>query len=123
MSLVRRIKSITNTVGEGVTSAAAVVSSATTKQKTTYPISNEKKGEINELRAALSDPSIDRDDNKKREVLQRVIGYMTMGLDTSKLFHSMIMCVHTKDIVQKKDGLPVHYSLCSSESRYCYSHY
>jgi len=44
MSLVRRIKSITNTVGEGVTSAAAVVSSATTKQKTTYPISNEKKG-------------------------------------------------------------------------------
>jgi signal transduction histidine kinase len=56
---------------------------------TTTPI--ERKSEINELRAALNDPTIDKDQEKKREVLQKVIGYMTMGLDTSKLFHSMIM--------------------------------
>jgi AP-4 complex subunit beta-1 len=67
---------------------------------TTTPI--ERKSEINELRAALNDPTIDKDQEKKREVLQKVIGYMTMGLDTSKLFHNMIMCVHTRDVVQKK---------------------
>ena len=98
MSLVRKIKSITNSVGEGVSSAATAVSNAASKTRSSsssssssYQMTPEKKGEINELRAALSDPSIDRDDARKREVLTRVIGYMTMGLDTSKLFHNMIM--------------------------------
>ncbi|EFC43171.1 predicted protein, partial [Naegleria gruberi] len=60
------------------------------------------KGEIQELKQLLSDPTIDNDQTKKREVLQRVIGFTTMGLDTSKLFDRMIMGVNTKDIVQKK---------------------
>jgi AP-4 complex subunit beta-1 len=62
----------------------------------------DKKGEINELKAALSDPNIEKDQNKKRELLQKVIWYVTMGLDTSKLFDKMILNVNTKDVVQKK---------------------
>eukprot|EP01027_Heterolobosea_sp_BB2_P014402 GEZU01020688.1.p1 GENE.GEZU01020688.1~~GEZU01020688.1.p1 ORF type:complete len:368 (-),score=81.66 GEZU01020688.1:63-1166(-) len=62
----------------------------------------DKKGEIAELKAALRDPTIEKDKIKRRELLQRVVGYMTMGLDTSRLFSEMILAVHTKDLVQKK---------------------
>jgi hypothetical protein len=51
----------------------------------------EKKGEINDLKDALSDPNIEKDQEKKRELLQRVIAYVTMGVDTSKLFENMIL--------------------------------
>ena len=50
-----------------------------------------KKGEVNELKASLRNPSIDRDPEKKREVIKRVIAYMTLGIDVSKLFSEMIM--------------------------------
>lgn len=65
-------------------------------------IGPDKKGEINELRSALRDPIIDKDKRRKREVLRRVIGCMTMGIDVSKLFSDMILAVNTKDLVQKK---------------------
>ncbi len=89
------------------------------KSKTGYT-PPDKKGEINELKAALSDPNVDRDQNKKREILSKVITYTTMGLDTSKLFDKMMLvcsgtivvfffvlnffvqCVNSKDVVQKK---------------------
>lgn len=50
-----------------------------------------KKGEVNELKASLRNPSLDRDPEKKREVIKRVIAYMTLGIDVSKLFSEMIM--------------------------------
>ena len=50
-----------------------------------------KKGEVNELKTSLRNPSIDRDPEKKREVIKRVIAYMTLGIDVSKLFSEMIM--------------------------------
>jgi len=50
-----------------------------------------KKGEVNELKASLRNPAIDRDPEKKREVIKRVIAYMTLGIDVSKLFSEMIM--------------------------------
>ena len=50
-----------------------------------------KKGEVNELKASLRNPAIDRDPEKKREVIKRVIAYMTLGIDVSKLFSDMIM--------------------------------
>jgi hypothetical protein len=53
----------------------------------------EKKGEINDLKDALSDPNIEKDQEKKRELLQRVIAYVTMGVDTSKLFENMILVI------------------------------
>lgn len=64
------------------------------KAKTGYT-PPDKKGEINELKTALSDPNVDRDQNKKREILSKVITYTTMGLDTSKLFDKMMLvCVN-----------------------------
>ena len=50
-----------------------------------------KKGEVNELKASLRNPAIERDAEKKREVVKRVIAYMTLGIDVSKLFSEMIM--------------------------------
>ena len=61
-----------------------------------------KKGEVNELKASLRNPSLDRDPEKKREVVKRVIAYMTLGIDVSKLFSEMIMATGTKDHVIKK---------------------
>ena len=61
-----------------------------------------KKGEVNELKAALRNPALDRDPEKKRDVIKRVIAYMTLGIDVSKLFSEMIMASASKDHVVKK---------------------
>jgi AP-4 complex subunit beta-1 len=42
-------------------------------------------------------------DNKKRiEVIKKVIGFMTLGVDVSKLFSEMCMASYTNDMIQKK---------------------
>ena len=69
--------------------------------KSTYYVDH-KKGEVNELRALLRNPAITKDVSKRREVIKRVIAYMTLGIDVSRLFSEMIMASHTTDIVQKK---------------------
>eukprot|EP00164_Ancoracysta_twista_P001705 GFYU01002235.1.p1 GENE.GFYU01002235.1~~GFYU01002235.1.p1 ORF type:complete len:611 (-),score=160.67 GFYU01002235.1:77-1909(-) len=61
-----------------------------------------KKGEVNELKAHLRNPAIDKDPQRKRDVIKRVIAYMTLGIDVSRLFSEMIMATNTKDMVQKK---------------------
>ena len=61
-----------------------------------------KKGEVNELKTSLRNPNLDRDPEKKREVIKRVIAYMTLGIDVSKLFSEMIMASASKDHVVKK---------------------
>lgn len=55
------------------------------------PKEPEKKGEINELKEALGDPNIDKDQERKKELLQKVINYATMGIDTTKLFDKVIL--------------------------------
>ena len=63
-------------------------------QQSTQPggvVLEHKKGEVNELKQSLRNPSLDRDPDKKREVIKRVIAYMTLGIDVSKLFSEMIM--------------------------------
>ena len=62
----------------------------------------QKKGEVAELKTALRNPNLERDPDKKREVIKRVIAYMTLGIDVSKLFAEMIMASATKDYVVKK---------------------
>ena len=49
-----------------------------------------KKGEVNELKNLLNNPTIDRDPVKKKDVIKRVIAYMTLGVDVSKLFSEMV---------------------------------
>lgn len=63
---------------------------STAAKKDAY-IPPEKRGEINILREALSDPNLDKDVEKKRELLQTVISYVTMGIDTTKLFEKIIL--------------------------------
>ena len=61
-----------------------------------------KKGEIPELKNLLRDSAVDKNPKQKRAVMERVVGYMTLGIDMSPLFSEMIMATATKDLVQKK---------------------
>jgi len=49
-----------------------------------------KKGEVAELINLLRNPNVERDLNKKKDIVKRVIAYMTLGVDVSKLFHEMV---------------------------------
>ncbi|KAF0696151.1 Aste57867_13067 [Aphanomyces stellatus] len=64
--------------------------------------SDKKKGEVNELKNLLRDVTVERDPKKKREIIKKVIAYMTLGIDVSRIFSEMVMCVDTKDIITKK---------------------
>ncbi len=46
--------------------------------------------------------SIDKDINKKRDVIKKVIAYMTLGIDVSRLYPEMVKASRTDDIVMKK---------------------
>jgi vesicle coat complex subunit len=46
--------------------------------------------------------SLDKDQNKKRDVIKKVIAYMTLGIDVSRLFPEMVKASRTDDIVMKK---------------------
>lgn len=61
-----------------------------------------KRGEVNELKSLLSNPKIDREPERKRDVIKKVIAYMTLGIDVSRLFSEMVMAASTKDLVSKK---------------------
>ena len=39
-----------------------------------------KKGEIPELKNLLRDSAVDKDPKQKRAIMERVVGYMTLGL-------------------------------------------
>ncbi|CAD2213160.1 Adaptin N terminal region/non-SMC mitotic condensation complex subunit 1/Beta2-adaptin appendage, C-terminal sub-domain, putative [Angomonas deanei] len=58
--------------------------------------------EIDELRTRLRDPEVERDPERKRVALKRVIALMTMGVDTSPLFSEMVVSLFTPDVVSKK---------------------
>ncbi|GAW79186.1 AP-4 complex subunit beta [Plasmodium gonderi] len=58
--------------------------------------------EINKLKEVLKKLPQEKNDEKKREVLKKVIAYMTLGVDVSKLFPDIIMMSSTNDIIQKK---------------------
>jgi len=61
-----------------------------------------KKGEVNELKNLLKNIATEKDEGKKRDVVKKVIAYMTLGIDVSRLFSDMIMASKTTDVVQKK---------------------
>ena len=61
-----------------------------------------KKGEVIELKTSLKGIMSERDNNKRREVIKKVIAHMTLGVDVSILFTDMVLISHTDDIVQKK---------------------
>ena len=61
-----------------------------------------KKGEVTELMNLLKNPAIDKDPKKKKDIIKRVIAYMTLGVDVSKLFHEMVKASYINDLVTKK---------------------
>jgi AP-4 complex subunit beta-1 len=61
-----------------------------------------RKGEINELRTLLRGFSSERDPQRKRDIIKKVIAYMTLGIDVSRLFSEMMMAIETRDLVIKK---------------------
>ncbi len=65
-------------------------------------MSDHKRGEIMELRAHLQNRKLDKDPKAKRDVIKKVIAYMTLGIDVSSLFSQMIMAINTHDLVQKR---------------------
>eukprot|EP00375_Theileria_parva_P003668 XP_766353.1 adaptin-like protein [Theileria parva strain Muguga] len=95
------------------------------RSKTTY-FSNHKKGEVGELRLLLRrmlldskspsttekivsqiiEPNVDhfkvQNTQKRRNVLKKLIGCMTLGIDLSSLYTDVVMVSQTDDPVQKK---------------------
>ena len=61
-----------------------------------------RKGEVNELRNLLRNFNIERDQRRKREIIKKVIAYMTLGIDVSRLFTEMMLAIETRDLVIKK---------------------
>ncbi|XP_028652306.2 AP-4 complex subunit beta-1 isoform X2 [Erpetoichthys calabaricus] len=57
---------------------------------------------VKELNRALSNPNVQSDKLRYRNVILKVIKYMTQGLDVSPLFMEMVKASATVDIVQKK---------------------
>eukprot|EP00475_Leptophrys_vorax_P041247 TRINITY_DN77800_c0_g1_i1.p1 TRINITY_DN77800_c0_g1~~TRINITY_DN77800_c0_g1_i1.p1 ORF type:complete len:749 (-),score=222.35 TRINITY_DN77800_c0_g1_i1:88-2334(-) len=68
---------------------------------TPTPSAEHRKGEVHELRTLLRNPKM-QDAVKFKTVVEKVIAYMTLGIDVSPLFSDMIMATNTKDLVQKK---------------------
>lgn len=46
--------------------------------------------------------TVEKDVKRKREIIKKVIAYMTLGIDVSRLFSEMVLCVDTKDLISKK---------------------
>ncbi|XP_003383030.1 PREDICTED: AP-4 complex subunit beta-1-like [Amphimedon queenslandica] len=65
-------------------------------------MASDKKSEVGELRSLLRSIEIQRDPAQYQQVVQKVIAYMTLGVDVSPLFSEMIMAGATQNIVQKK---------------------
>jgi hypothetical protein len=61
-----------------------------------------KKGEVNELRTLLRNFATEKDPKRKRDIIKKVIAYMTLGIDVSRLFTEMMLAIETRDLVIKK---------------------
>lgn len=61
-----------------------------------------KKGEVNELRNLLRNFATEKSQKRKRDIIKKVIAYMTLGIDVSRLFTEMMLCIETRDLVIKK---------------------
>jgi AP-4 complex subunit beta-1 len=46
--------------------------------------------------------SLEKDPAKKRDVIKKVIAYMTLGIDVSRLYPEMVKASRTDDVVMKK---------------------
>lgn len=61
-----------------------------------------KRGEVHELRKLMEKVNAGRELKPKRDVIKKVVAYMTLGVDVAPLFSSMVIASNTKDLVIKK---------------------
>lgn len=61
-----------------------------------------RKGEVNELRQLLRTFATEKNKQRKRDIMKKVIAYMTLGIDVSRLFTEMMLAIETRDLVIKK---------------------
>ena len=59
-------------------------------------INTARKGEVNELRQLLRTFGTERDKQRKREIMKKVIAYMTLGIDVSRLFTEMMLAIESE---------------------------
>lgn len=57
---------------------------------------------IVKLNRLLRSIYIDKDPLKKKDVIKKVIAYMTLGIDVSRLYPEMVKASRTEDVVTKK---------------------
>lgn len=50
----------------------------------------EKKSEVNDLLESIQKATIEKDEAKLRNLIKRVVSYMTLGIDVSDLFPEMV---------------------------------
>ena len=50
----------------------------------------------------LTTVQMEKDINKQREAVKKVIAFMTLGIDVTRLFTEMVKASRTNDIVTKK---------------------
>ena len=58
-------------------------------------INTARKGEVNGLRQLLRTFGTERDKQRKREIMKKVIAYMTLGIDVSRLFTEMMLAIES----------------------------
>ena len=52
--------------------------------------------ESRELRNLLKGFAVERDPQRKRDIIKKVIAYMTLGIDVSRLFTEMMLAIETR---------------------------
>lgn len=99
----------TNGRDNGISQDTYHVASAVTQSHVGSPapvpdsyFAESRKGEVNELRQLLRTVSTEKDLTRQREIVKKVIAYMTLGIDVSRLFSDVMLLVETRDLVVKK---------------------
>ena len=54
------------------------------------------------MKLLLKNTVNDKDEKRRREIIKKVIAYMTLGIDVSRLFEEMCLHSYTSDIILKK---------------------
>jgi hypothetical protein len=64
-----------------------------------------RKGEISELRNLLRGFATERDPARKRDIIKKVIAYMTLGIDVSRLFSEMMLAIETRYVRERERAI------------------
>lgn len=56
--------------------------------------------------------AVEREPKRKRDVIKKVIAYMTLGIDVSRLFTEMVLAIETHDLVSLPALLLIEATSC-----------